>query len=458
MHKLIFLFVFLLLLTGCASKRYVKKALELEKSGLYSSAADQYYNSLSKNINNIDAQIGLQRTGQLVLDDYIDKFKSQYQNGTPKDAVYAFKNAEEYYKKLQKVGMNLIFPEEQSVYYQEMEDTYLSKLYQEGSKALSLEEFESSEPLFAEILTLNESYKDAKSKWVIAKYEPLYRIGNDLMASQMYRSSYLSFKKIVDEVGGYENSLDLMNQTLDKAKVTIQVPDVRYNRDSYQTMALKLRSKMVNGINSLNDPLYEVVSASGKDKNAFAQGYGNVLANITTHDANVNAKAVLQAKVINYNIYSSRLIKKEKRGYLKRTVEYEDAETHETKKKTVYDKVIYYEYEMERSVSVAVEYTMNRKDRDELAVSNVFDKQETDRICYATYEGDYKKLVPGYWKYDNKESSEDYINKNSAEVNDLRALMTERKTVLSINELEVSLMDRCVDLITADIKSYTPEN
>ncbi len=457
MHKLIFLFVFLLILTGCASKRYVKKAMELENSGLYSSAADQYYNSLTKNINNIDAQIGLQRTGQLVLDDYIDKFKSQYQNGTAKEAVYAFKNAENYYQKLQKVGMNLIFPEEQSVYYQEMEDTYLSKLYQEGSKALSLEEFESSEPIFAEILTLNESYKDARSKWVIAKYEPIYRAGNQLMSSQMYRSSYLSFKKIVDEVGTYENSIDLMNETLDKAKVTILIPDVSYRNEAYQTLAVKLKSKVVNGINNMNNPLYEVVSAVENDKNLFTQRYG-AFANNTGYDAQVDAKAVLQAKVINYGIHSSRLIKNEKRGYLKNTVEYEDAVTHETKKKTVYDKVIYYEYEMERSVSVTVEYAMNRKDRDELAVSNVFDKQETDRIYYATYEGDYRKLVPGYWKYANKESSEDYINKNSAEVNDLRALMKERKTVKSIHELEMSLIDGCVELITSDISNYTPEN
>ncbi len=195
MKQLVLLLSITLIFTACASKRYLKKGLELENSGLYSDAANQYYNSLLKNINNIDAKIGLQRTGQLVFDDYIEKFKNQYSNGTTKDAVYAFLNAENYYSKIKKVGLNLIFPEEQRSYYKEVEDVYLSSLYKDAIKALELEEFASSEKIFSEILSLNNNYKDAKSKWIIARYEPIYREGVQLMNSDMFRSSYFTFKK-----------------------------------------------------------------------------------------------------------------------------------------------------------------------------------------------------------------------------------------------------------------------
>ncbi len=74
MKKVIAFLLLAIVLSGCASKRFVKKGLEMENAGLYSDAANMYYNSLLKNINNVDAKLGLQRTGQLVLDDYIDEF------------------------------------------------------------------------------------------------------------------------------------------------------------------------------------------------------------------------------------------------------------------------------------------------------------------------------------------------------------------------------------------------
>lgn len=134
MKHLILLISLIFILCACASKRYVKKASLLENSGLYSDAANNYFNSLQKNINNIDAKLGLKRTGQLVLDDKIENFKSLYQNGSAKEAVYAYRSAEDYLKKIQGVGIKLIFPEEEKNYYREVEDTYLNQIYGEASK------------------------------------------------------------------------------------------------------------------------------------------------------------------------------------------------------------------------------------------------------------------------------------------------------------------------------------
>ena len=463
MRKFVLLFCVLALVFGCASKRYVKKGLELENSGLYADAANQYYNSLLKNINNIDAKIALQRTGQLVLDDYIEKFKSQYQNGTPKEAVYSFREADNYNNKLKGVGMNLIFPEDQRTYYKEVEDTYLSSLYMEAVKALDLEEFVASEQVFSEILSLNNNYKDAQSKWVVAKYEPIYRAGKEQMDNKMFRSSYFTFKQIIDHVKAYENSIELMNQSLNEAKVTIFVDHIKVPYSSYQTLASNLKSKIVNGITGMNNPLYEVSTTKTKENNPFVEANSGAIAK--EYDRNkdlvqeyIAAKAVLSGKVQDYKIYNGKLVKNEKRGYLKRTVEYKDKETGLTKKKTVYDKVTYYEYEMSRYVQIALEYSMKRTDRDELAVNNVFNQQEKDQLHYAVYEGDYKKLVPGYWKYLSKDSSEDYINTNSSAVSDLQSLLKSKRTAKSSSVLEKELVSKCVKTIVSEIANYKPEN
>ena len=50
------------------------------------------------------------------------------------------------------------------------------------------------------------------------------------------------------------------------------------------------------------------------------------------------------------------------------------------RKKTVYDKVKYYEYEMTRYVSVSIEYAMKRNDRDEVPISNVYSHKEEDKL------------------------------------------------------------------------------
>ncbi len=467
MKQLVLFLSILLVFTACASKRYLKKGLELENSGLYSDAANQYYNSLVKNINNIDAKIGLQRTGQLVLDDYIEKFKNQYNNGTSKDAVYAFINAENYYNKIKKVGLNLIFPEEQRSYYKEVQDIYLSSLYEDAIKALELEEFASSEKIFSEVLSLNNNYKDAKSKWIIAKYEPVYREGKQQMNSDMFRSSYFTFKNIIDNVKVYEDALELMNTSLERAKLTIAVKNFEIPYSSYETVSVSLKSKLINGINNLNSPLYEVVSNTVKQNDPFSSvnGVSSPIAIEKDRDSGlvknytgVNTKAVFTGKVLNYKVYNGKLAKREKRGYLERTVEYVDKETGEKKKKKEYDKVKYYEYEMTRYVSMSFEYNMKRTDRVEVPLSNVFTDQETDELHYVVYEGDYKKLVPGYWKYTSKDSSEDYISNNSTAINNLRDLVKSNRTAKSSSELQKDLIDKCVHTIVSEISNYKPEN
>ena len=462
MKQILLALVLGILLAGCASNRYVKKAGLLENSGLYSDAADNYFSSLQSNINNIDAKLGLQRTGQLVLDDKMDKFKTQYQNGVAKDAVYAYRAGEEYYKKLQGVGIKLIFPEEQASYYREVEDTYLNSLYQDASKALDLEQFSSAEAHFSEILSIDNNYKDAKSKWTIAKFEPLYRNGKELMGNSMYRSAYLEFKNIVDKVKVYENSLDLMNESLAQAKLTIYVPSINTNFSSYKILASQLTNKVAKGINSINSPLYEVVGtgatfASDKSSASKAFQFDRTKGVVNTQPI-PNAKAVFNGEIQKYTTSPGTLTKTENKGYIKRVEKYLDEATKLTKERTVYDKVVYYEYTMENRVSLSVAYSIKRTDRDELPISDVFNQEKRDRVNYAEFKGDYKLLVPGTWKYLGKNSDADKVYDSASSIQSLRVLFEGKKTIQSITELENALTDECAAQITEQVKKYQPEN
>jgi len=455
--KYISIILIALLFLGCASKRYVKKALKYENSGLYADAANQYYNSLVANAKNIDAKLGLKRTAQLVLDDKIENFKSQYKNSTPKDAVYAYRSAEAYNLKMKKVGINLLFSEKEKSYYKEVEDVYLNKLYQDASKALGLEEFVSAEKLFSEIILINKSYKDAQSQWLISKYEPMYRNGVSLVNTKMYRSAYVVFNKIITDVGTYKDSHDLRSSSLKLAKVIISISPFKVKSWSYESKAKQIEVKVVNGINNMESPFYEVVSQTSLENDPFAKAFEY---DRTKGVANkgYQGNAMLNGVVLKYVANKGSLSKAEKRAYVKRTEEYINKQTKVKETRTVYDKVRYYEYRLERKVFLSLQYSMNRTDKNELAISDVFNDEVVAELYYAKFDGDFNNLIPGYWKYMNKDSDEDRIYNNSTAIGKLRSVFKRKRTTKSLTELENNLMDKCVNDIVFHIGNYKPEN
>ncbi len=459
-HLLYILLVAVLFSTGCKSKRYVNKAMKLENSGLYTDAANMYFYSLEANRNNIDAKIGLQRTGQMVLEDKIEEFTEQYNNGSTKAAVYTFRDAENYYKKLSVLGVRLELSEDQRAYYDEVEDLYLNKLYQEAVKALELEEFKSAEPVFREILSLDANYKDTKTKWIIAKYEPIYRMGTDNLTNNMFRKAYYNFDAIIDGTGGYKNSLELKNEALRNAMITIAIVPFSYQGSRQRDFASKLGTKLVSSINNLKSPFYKVISDRVIQSAPIANYKGDPTKYIQwlkSTGAEVEAKAILTGGVIKIYSKTGSLQRTEKHGYTKRTIEVLNKITNEKEKKTVYDKVIYYEYKKRNLVQISLNYALTRMDNGEIVVSDIFTSEKTDEIHYAGFNGDYKSLVPGYWKKIDKESDSDKVYDDRSSINHLRTLFNNEKKISSTYEIEAHILNQASTSIADHISNYNPE-
>ncbi len=455
------LFLGIILLSSCASKRNYNKAQKFDKAGLYSDAATLYYKSLKANKNNIDAKLGLQRTGQMVLEDKITAFQAQYNNGNAKDAVYAYRDAESYYNQLSTLGVKLILSEEQKAYYLEVKDKYLDILYQQATKALAHEEFGSAETYFKEIIIIDKNFKDVQTKWITAKYEPIYRRGKQLIATASFRSAYGDFNSINKATKGYKNSIELQAQCLEEATVSIAVLPFTYKYKIYRNYVSPVKGNVVNQLSQIKSPFYRLISDDAilsisdwshiKDptlavKHAKRLGTG------------FEAKAILTARIDNYMQEQGQLRKKEKRGYLKRTVEVVNPETKVKESKVRYSKVRYYEYEQENSVVLSLSFALDRVDKDEMAVSDIFYGEEKSKVHYASFDGDYKQLVAGYWKYSDKVSDEDQIYDSSESNNQLHSLFTNSKQIVSIAKLESTLFDKCGLHVANKITEYKPEN
>lgn len=461
MKQLLPILIGLFLLSACASKRNYNKAQKFDEAGLYTDAAALYFKSLKANKNNIDAKLGLQRTGQLVLEDKVEAFQALYNNGTAKDAVYSYLEAESYFKQLSALGVKLIMSEEQKEYYLEVKDKYLDILYQQATKALSLEEFKNAETQFAEIIKIDKNFKDAQTQWIIAKYEPVYRHGNQLMETQMFRSAYADFSTINKATKGYKNSIDLQATCLNNAQVTIAILPFDYKYRSARSYTVSMKEKIIGELSQIKSPFYQVISDEAitsvpdwsrtKDQSLalkFAKQQG----------VHFEAKSIFSARIDKYVKKQGHLNKQEKRGYLKQLVEVENPETKLKEIKTKYTKVRYYEYTQENSVVISLSYGLDRVDIDQKAFADTYYGEKKDKVHYASFEGDYEHLVAGTWKYIDKESSEDQIYDSNESNKRLQALFANKKELQSIASLENELLSACAQHVSNNVIEYQPEN
>ena len=108
MKHWLYIFTALILLGTQAcqnSKHYTKLGQKQEAAGLNKEASESYYTALWKKRANIDAQIGMKKTGQTVLNAMLSEFSQKSSFGNKKEAVYAFISARDYYSKIKGVGV-----------------------------------------------------------------------------------------------------------------------------------------------------------------------------------------------------------------------------------------------------------------------------------------------------------------------------------------------------------------
>src|SRR5574344_591991 len=208
LHFFIILIYSIFLLTSCASQKYTKKGIQYEQNGLQSEAANCYYIALSKNTDNIEARIGLKRTGQIVLDLLLKKFDEAYSLNNNTLAVKQKQKASQYYQKLNRLNIDLDFPTQYHQYYEDAKNVFLKEKYLKATQLLEDNQFKSAETLFREILSYNNTYRDAAEKLKIAVCEPVYLNIVQLMAQKKYRAAYTNITNLQKKYN-YKDIIDL---------------------------------------------------------------------------------------------------------------------------------------------------------------------------------------------------------------------------------------------------------
>lgn len=453
---LIFTLALLVISTGCVSKKYLKRGIKFEEAGLWELAAESYIQSLTSKRDNLDAVVGLKRTGQKVIDEKCYKSITAYESDNLKQAVYSYLDAVDFSKRTSLLGVELQINDRATDYFKDAKPKYIETVYTQAQQLMDAEKFQQAEALLDEIKKLEPDYGNVKEMLKVSKCEPLYRQGKQLMESGFYRKSYGNFNQIITEYGSYKDAALLMGDALQKAIITIKVSNFT---EGYCTKAIsqRIQSSVVAAVNALNNPFIKIVDTDNttqlieEQQRSLTQGsdieVGRILA----------AKAILTGEMLECKQDAGRLSKSDKRGYLKEVTKVKNPVTGEMESKVEYKKVSYEVYSIQNRVTYSLKFQLTSTETGTVMVSDIARSQQADETTYAVFAGKPDKLVPGYWENASKDSPKDYVSDNPGDISTLQKMLQARREIASLDQLTDKAVADLSKQVSERIGRYNPE-
>lgn len=394
-------FALLLCAAACSgSKSYSKKAAKLDSSGMYAEAADMFLQSAIRNEKNIDAKIGLKKTGQLVLNDKLSTFFKAFTMGGNKEAaVNAYLDAKNYQERIQRVGVSLEIPDSYTTDFNQVKGEYLVQLYTQGHDLLEQKDYPAAEAAFAKIGKLEPGYKDAGSLQDIAYLEPLYLSGKAALAGGQYRKAYTDLTRVMDRSAMYKDASVLRQQCVEKGQYAIAVLPFNVAGNQMQSaQAAMLQAYVTAALTDINDPFIRVVDRDNIQRILDEQrlGMSGVVDESSAVSAGklMGAQAVIMGTVISYQEVPGAPRKSTKEGYESYQVKELNSETNQYVIVTRYKPVSYTEFYKENKAVISFSFKLVSLETGQVLMSKVVEREADDHAWYANYTGDVKALYP----------------------------------------------------------------
>lgn len=386
------------LASACSgSKAYSKKAAQLDASGMYAEAADMYLQSVVRNQKNVEAKIGLKKTGQQLLNDKLSAFFKAFSTDDHEGAVNAYLDAKAYADRVQRAGVVLEVPDSYAKDFNEVKGKYLVELYTKGQDLMAAQDFKAAEAIFGKIGALEPGYKDAGSLQNVAYLEPLYRSGKASLEAKQYRKAYADLSKVVEKDATYKDSGALRDQCVTLGRYAIAVLPFS-GPDNRKAQAAAVQAYATTALTNVNDPFLSVVDRDDIQKILDEQrlGMSGVVDESTAVSAGklMGAQAVLMGTLIDYREEPGTLRRSTKDGYEAYQVKQLNTETNQYYLVTKYKPVKYTEYYQENKVYLSFSYKLVSLETGQVLMSKVVDQQTADHAYYASYDGDRNALFP----------------------------------------------------------------
>ncbi len=432
-------------ITGCnTSRALTKKAIKLEAAGMTAEAAEKYYWALRKKNTNVDAQIGLKQAGQFVLNKHLSEFVSAKTFGNKETAVNEYLDAVNYYNKVKRIGVSLVFPAQYEADYAEVKNDYLDDLYAEATEYLENENYATAQSVFSKITNLDENYKDASNLQNIAFAEPLYRQGIQALQSEQYRSAYRSFEQILYRMN-YKDVIELEDEALTQGAFPIAIlPFV--NGTTTSGVDATISAYALTALSRIDDPFLKIVDRENLQMILNEQQLG--MTGVLNEQSAVQvgeitgAKAILTGTVLSYKVDRGRYYPEEKVGYEKYKVKKTNTDGT-TSWITKYKKVKYTQHYGNRSVTLKVQIKLVSLTTGEILFTDIYNSVNEDEVSYVEYKGKKSKLYP---------AKNDGVNTSNAAYRSLQKKINARKNLKSETELANGLYRDEADFVQRKIE------
>ena len=388
----------MLLMVACTgSKPMAKKAAKLDAAGLYAEAADMYLQSVQRNNRNVEAKIGLKKTGQQLLNDKLGSFFRAFSTGDNKEeAVNAYLSAKAYADRVGQMGVVLDVPTSYMKDFNEVKGKYLVELYTQGQDLLAKQDFKGAEVVFAKIGALEPGYKDSGSLQNVAYLEPLYRSGKDALDAKQYRKAYQDLLKVTNKDASYKDAAALRNSAVEKGRYSIAVLPFS---GSKKDLAARVQAYATTALTEISDPFIKVVDRENIQRILDEQRLGmtGVVDEASAVNAGklIGAQAVLMGTLIDYREEIGQLKRSTKDGFASYQVKQPNPEVPgQMMIVTKYKPVKYTEYFQENKVVASYSYKLVSMETGEVLLSKVVDQEKKDNTYYANYDGERNTLFP----------------------------------------------------------------
>lgn len=426
-------------LQGCTGpKQLYKKGLQLEEASLVSEASEYYLSALARKRDHIESKIALKRTGQVVVNEGLSEFFQAQSADDHKTAVYTFREVQAFYNRADAFGVKLNLPEYHQTDYEKSLDTYLHDRYVDAMAALDEESFSLAQEITAEIKTLNPNYREIQDLNKRAIAEPRYREANGLMDAQKYRSAFYVFEEILDEFGTYRDAQKQRDYCLEKAQYKIAVLPFENTTDKkgYENAVGAL---VVQKIIDRNDPFIQLIDEAQIQEIAERQqlrpGPNTTSEYLMRMGSLAGAHAVLTGQLITMRLQPGEATSQRVKGYRSYVVNRVNPQTGEKYSETLYDKIYYNDHTHSNQVVLGFKYQLINSETGEILRSEFVQSNPSDAIHFATYDGDYRSIYPGFWNYLKKPHPEDKVYTSRRAYRDLQSLFEAPRKVKTIESL-----------------------
>lgn len=451
------------LLVSCnASKSLTKKGDKLADAGIHKEAVEFYIKALNRNRANVDAQVGLRKSGGEVMTDLQSKFFKEYNADNFRSSVYTFMEMEKFKERLDAYNAELTIANHTKEDFKIAKKNYLEAQFEKANQYMAEEQFGQAEAIFVEIQEIEPSYKggDLEKLKEIAQLEPPYRRGNEYLDQNKNRSAYMEFKRVTDQNPNYKDAKFKQEEALELAQFPVAI--LKFKNFSGETGASeKVEANMINDLLNNKGPFVKVLDRTNMDDvlneqylamNGWVEGKGAVKTGQL-----LGAKAILSGKLLSVKKETRAPQVKREKAYRKRAEKFYNSETKRIETKYVYDKIYYNNHQGYTRTTVSIQYILVSAETGEVLSSGIEERVIEDKINYNSYQEDYRDLYPGTWKVRFQDSPGDRRITNRNQVRDFQNTFTANKVMRSANDLAEDAYKALGADIARKVYDFNPE-